>query len=347
MSSSPPCVSQDSPTLEAANYEIKEKNDTFSINIELKKDLIVLNINKKDLIFPVPFSNEFDLDKLQKKARIFKLFDSIKEAFDEINQRFKENSCTINFSQEKMSISFKTNVINSDYILEFIPKKPSTEAMIQNLYKIIDDLVKKNQNLEERVKALEKSKEEQEKIKIEKEKQTNFNESTLLKNQEEKDLLTRFIEENDQSKKGKIIGKLLYRASRDGDKASTFHLKCDGKGSTLTIVKSDKNLRFGGYTSISWNASLNNYFSEGVNFLFSIDLVKYFKPFQNLENSTYHNSSYGPTFGGNHDLKISDNCMNNNSSYNANGYTYQKNSNYELNGGTQYFKVLDYEVFQI
>ena len=106
MSSSPPCVSQDSPTLEAANYEIKEKNDTFSINIELKKDLIVLNINKKDLIFPVPFSNEFDLDKLQKKARIFKLFDSIKEAFDEINQRFKENSCTINFSQEKMIILF-------------------------------------------------------------------------------------------------------------------------------------------------------------------------------------------------------------------------------------------------
>ena len=53
-----------------------------------------------------------------------------------------------------------------------------------------------------------------------------------MKNQEEKDLLTRFIEENDQSKKGKIIGKLLYRASRDGDKANIFHSKCDGKGAT-------------------------------------------------------------------------------------------------------------------
>ena len=106
-------------------------------------------------------------------------------------------------------------------------------------------------------------------------------------------------------------------------------------------------MRFGGYTSISWNASLNSYCGDGVNFLFSLDLVKYFKPFQNLIYSTNHYSNYGPTFGGNYDLYISDNCMNNNSSYTANGCTYQNNSNYELNGGTQYFKVLDYEVFQI
>ena len=75
--------------------------------------------------------------------------------------------------------------------------------------------------------------------------------------------------------------------------------------------------------------------------------LKYYKPFQNLQYSTYHNSSYGPTFGVNHDLYISDNCMNNNSSYNIIGGTYKKNSDYELNGGTNNFKVIDYEVFQI
>ena len=90
-----------------------------------------------------------------------------------------------------------------------MPKKLSAEAMIQNLYKIIDDLIKKNQNLEERVKALEKSKEKQEKIKIEKENEIHFKESIILKNKEERDLLIRFIEENDKSKKGKINGKLL------------------------------------------------------------------------------------------------------------------------------------------
>ena len=146
---------------------------------------------------------------MQKKAKIFKLFDSIKEAFEEIKQRFKANNCTLNFANEKITISFKTNIINSYYTLEFMPKKLSAEAMIQNLYKIIDDLIKKNQNLEERVKALEKSKEKQEKIKIEKENEIHFKESIILKNKEERDLLIRFIEENDKSKKGKINGKLL------------------------------------------------------------------------------------------------------------------------------------------
>ena len=80
---------------------------------------------------------------MQKKAKIFKLFDSIKEAFEEIKQRFKANNCTLNFANEKITISFKTNIINSYYTLEFMPKKLSEETKIQNLYKIIDDLIKK------------------------------------------------------------------------------------------------------------------------------------------------------------------------------------------------------------
>ena len=147
MLSSPPCANKDTPTLETTNYELKDKNDTFTIKMDLKQDLIVFNLNKKDSISSVPYSNEFDLTNLQKKAKIFKLFDSIKEAYEEIKQRFKENNCTLNFGNEKITISFKTNVINSDYTLEFVPKKLGTEEMIQNLYKIIDDLVKKNQNL--------------------------------------------------------------------------------------------------------------------------------------------------------------------------------------------------------
>ena len=164
----------------------------------------------------------FKVNNLQKKAKIFKLFENFKEAFEEINQRFKEKNCSLNIFQEKMFISFKTNVVNSDYTLEFIPKKLNTEVMIHNLYIIIDDLVKKNQNFEERLKALEKSKEEQNKLKIEKESHTHFKERTILNNNDEIELLIRFIEENDQSKKGIINGKLLYRASRDGYKASIF-----------------------------------------------------------------------------------------------------------------------------
>ena len=47
--------------------------------------------------------------------------------------------------------------------------------------------------------------------------------------------------------------RLLYRASRDGFRAATFHARCDNKGPTVTIVKSGNNI-FGGFTEVSWQS---------------------------------------------------------------------------------------------
>jgi hypothetical protein len=38
---------------------------------------------------------------------------------------------------------------------------------------------------------------------------------------------------------------LLFRATKDGFSASSFHAKCDNKGATLTVIKSGSNV-FGG-----------------------------------------------------------------------------------------------------
>ena len=48
--------------------------------------------------------------------------------------------------------------------------------------------------------------------------------------------------------------RLLFRASRDGFAAETFHSKCDNLGPTATIVKSG-NYIFGGFTDVSWTRS--------------------------------------------------------------------------------------------
>ena len=45
--------------------------------------------------------------------------------------------------------------------------------------------------------------------------------------------------------------KLLYRASRNGWAASTFHSYCENKGPTVTVIKSG-NYIFGGFTEESW-----------------------------------------------------------------------------------------------
>ena len=49
-------------------------------------------------------------------------------------------------------------------------------------------------------------------------------------------------------------GILLYRATRDGFESRSFHLKCDGKANTVTIIKTNGNYVFGGYTAAKWTS---------------------------------------------------------------------------------------------
>ena len=46
--------------------------------------------------------------------------------------------------------------------------------------------------------------------------------------------------------------KLLYRSTRDGNTVKKFHEFCDNKGPTLTLIHSEFNHVFGGYTNVSW-----------------------------------------------------------------------------------------------
>ena len=47
--------------------------------------------------------------------------------------------------------------------------------------------------------------------------------------------------------------RLLFRASRDGFAAESFHSKCDRKGPTLTVVRSGSFI-FGGFTEAAWSS---------------------------------------------------------------------------------------------
>jgi len=60
---------------------------------------------------------------------------------------------------------------------------------------------------------------------------------------------------------------LIYRASRDGFEASSFHSKCDDKPNTLVIIKSTNGNVFGGYTEQSWNLKSNSYSNLGQSFI--------------------------------------------------------------------------------
>jgi hypothetical protein len=111
---------------------------------------------------------------------------------------------------------------------------------------------------------------------------------------------------------------LLYRASRDGFTASAFHSRCDGKANTVTIIKTNSNYVFGGYTTAKWATNKNNYIpdsfrfiswiSDSSAFLFSLrrngTSNNHKLPIFRAEHAIYGGSGY--VFGFGYDIRILD-----------------------------------------
>ena len=146
-----------------------------------------------------------------------------------------------------------------------------------------------------------------------------------------------------------ITTELLFRTSVDGDNSATFHSKCNGKGPTITFVKTTNGRRIGGFTMISWTSS-GNYKEDNDSFIFSLDTYQKFVQYKKNGYSIYDNGSYGPTFGGGHDLCVASGCKSNTNSYCNSNHSYGFYNSYNLiNPGTQSssFQVSDYEVYLI
>ncbi len=117
-------------------------------------------------------------------------------------------------------------------------------------------------------------------------------------------------------------GVLLYKRSRDGGSSNTFHNLCDNQGPTLIICRTAYGTTFGAFASESWNGSY--YYSQANgSFLFNLtnDAIsaKGGLSGANGPYGMYHNYSYGPTFGGGHDLYINSTM---DGGYVSSGYSY-------------------------
>jgi len=135
---------------------------------------------------------------------------------------------------------------------------------------------------------------------------------------------------------------LLLDSKIDGDLNLTFREKCFNKSPTMVFVKTTDNLRFGGFTSVTWPEK--NYNTDEKSFLFSLDKKKKYKIKESeKEDAIYYylNSSF--CFGGGWDLYINDKCTLKEDNLVGNG-SYDLPSEYELNNGKKKFKVSNYEV---
>ena len=148
--------------------------------------------------------------------------------------------------------------------------------------------------------------------------------------------------------------RLIYRATRDGFEASSFHAKCDNKPRTLTIIKTTLGYIFGGYTDATWE-STNIHKADPKAFICSLINKSYSPQLIPVKSGDLYaircNSANGPAFGSAYDIIISSNSNTNTSSYSNLGTSYnllymsQEQARTYLAGSCN-FQTSEIEVFQ-
>jgi hypothetical protein len=103
---------------------------------------------------------------------------------------------------------------------------------------------------------------------------------------------------------------LLYKGSKDGFKANTFHFLCDNKGPTISLIKSDYEKVFGAYTKLSFKSCDDLQMeADDTAFLFSVTNKTKHEPYANRERAVCNQTKCLLLFGKlNPDLAIYDNC---------------------------------------
>ena len=159
--------------------------------------------------------------------------------------------------------------------------------------------------------------------------------------------------------KDKFELRLLYRNSRDGNSAQSFHKHCNGHTNTLTLVQSNYGHIFGGFTSKDWGLKINGYIEDDTAFLYLIKSKFNHEPkiYQTLKGniySVYIHPTNGPTWGGGHALVLQSTYTNGpysnlgwNNGYEGTGNVLCGGDHYKTNINTHRFEIIEYEVFVV
>ena len=289
------------PNIKYKEYTLKTEDRTFQIKLYLSSD-ITIEANELNKIKGIFYSGKFSLDELVKFSKGFKICEDIKEAYDAILQIFENKKALINnIKDNEISIIIKVDLLGGkvqDVTLTLNKKKMNDNAIIEELVKKVNQLEEENKSLKKdmnnKVNQLEEENKSLKKdIKDIKEKFNLFEkyfadeikykkmleekggiDSEIIKQKEDLEFLTKRLINNDENLKQKKINyNLIYRATRDGDSSNSFHSRVDNKRSHLSIIETNKGLKFGVFieqplkkTEISLN--------DNKSFVFSLNLKK-------------------------------------------------------------------------
>jgi len=343
--------------------------ETYNFSIKGNKYLLKISYNDDQLYFYALeenslFQNEFSLcqnyDQLKLIDKFFCLFENIEEIFNSLKRIISDKNLTLIKENKMVKIQVYNSLTNKNFNIYLPQKEKDVNSTINILTKKVIDLenelkIVKNENnnlskkmleYENIIKNLEKNfndKLKQLESKInENKKNQNKNSFELFKNSnivksEDVDLILSWFDK----KPNKF--NLLLDSKLDGDSNSTFKEKCFNKSPTIIFVKTTDNLRFGGFTCVTWPEK--QYKKDDKSFLFSLDKKRKYKIKENeKEKAIFYFQNTCFCFGSGCDLYIRDKCTSKDDNKVGNG-SYDLPNECELNNGKKKFKVLNYEVY--
>ena len=327
--------------LENVNYLIK-----FG-KFKSEQEELIIFVKEENVISSGYYQESFSLDNLQKLSKCFRIFDTIDETIDCLKEVIEAQKISIKKDLDVLNFMVKLNKAGKgeeEVNLKLTKNSLSTGKIVESLIEQINEMKKEIKENKEEIKKIN------EKLDIlfkEKAKADGID-SKIIKKNEELNLISDRIKNTELLKNKKIKYKLLYRGTRDGMNASSFHQKCNSIPQTVSIVQTTKGYKFGGYAEKTWENHNGIWIKDDKSFVFSIDHMKIYNHVQGTD-AILHNNDFGPSFK----LCIylyqdfSNNENHTNDKNSANQYFSGFNSDYELNDGEQYFSLAEIEVFQV
>ena len=314
--------------------KLKESGTPFTLRFSIQSSSLCINITEDDSVPSINYSSKFNLSDLKEHNRYFKMFDTLEQLMPEI-----KNLC----DQEKVKIKKEKTLVK---VLISVPLTVLGEVALDvkqaemDQKQVIADLCQKVNELNKEIKLLKTQSNlvSDEKLDI------NLKSKDILLNEGEKNMICDWILKRMKSEDKKVEMTLLYKLKTQGD--NYFHSYCNNKGYTVTLVRTTKGYRCGGFTTQSWS-SRGNYANDVNAFLFSLEFKEMYPINQEGTNAIYDSSDRQATFGNGQDLYIANNCSQNYSSSCNFPYAYHGLKQRCLTGGVYNFKVDDMEVYQI
>ena len=356
----------DNKDKEEKNYDLIFEKQAFRIFISKNEEnnKIIIKAFKINTLENLYYETSMSLEEIIKLDNILKACEKIEEIYTLIINFLEEKKVSVvRINDNYLILGLKIiTMLGKEKIVELqlIQKKINQDSFLKESCKQINILKEENKNLKLEFNNIKQELDELKKWKKDKQEEINkliktqknknvfkYFDSKIINKVEDLELIEKAYKNNSPLLANKVFkGRLIYRATRDGDSAYSFHSKCDNIKGTLTLVKTKKGLIFGGYTEQNWNEISGNWKKDNKAFCFSIDLKKIYKN-KNTNNSIYCSNSYCPNFG-------DDFFIINNNFFSAGGNTTEFNVNYEtqnkiheFNDGDEYFGIAELELFDI